>query len=96
MIPAAEITLKVFSLLLAVNDSMCITRVGKVLSLDKSKATVKLLGDNKIVDNIDVSMVEAGLNSFVEVYANLALGVLTTKEANRRKRAWVEVMRSRN
>lgn len=75
---------------------MCITRVGKVLSLDKSKATVKLLGDNKIVDNIDVSMVEAGLNSFVEVYANLALGQLTAKEANERKRAWVEVMRSRN
>jgi hydrogenase maturation factor len=75
---------------------MCITRVGKVLSIDNSKATVKLLGDDRIVDNIDVSMIAAGLNSFVEVYANLALRVLSTKEANKRKRDWVEVMRSRN
>lgn len=74
---------------------MCITRVGKVVSLNKPKATVKLLGDGKVVEDIDVSMIDVELNSYVEVYANLALGTLSTKEANARKRAWLEVMRSR-
>jgi hydrogenase maturation factor len=75
---------------------MCITRVGKVLSLSKSKATVELFGDGKLVENVDVSMVEARINSFVEVYANLALGVLSSKEANQRKRAWIAIMQSRD
>ncbi len=74
---------------------MCITRAGKVVSLNKPKATVKLLGDGKVVEDIDVSMINVELNSYVEVYANLALATLSTKEANARKRAWLEVMRSR-
>ncbi|MCL4519376.1 MAG: hypothetical protein M1587_09280, partial [Thaumarchaeota archaeon] len=74
---------------------MCITRVGKVISLCKPKATVKLVGDSKVLEDIDVSMVDAELNSYVEVYANLALAILSTKEANSRRRAWLEVMRSR-
>ena len=74
---------------------MCITRVGKVISLYKPKATVKLVGDGKVLEDIDVSVVDAELNSYVEVYANLALAILSTKEANARKRAWLEVMRSR-
>lgn len=75
---------------------MCITRVGKIVSLDKSKAIVKLLGENRTVEDIDVSMVDARVNSFVEVYANLALKVLGSKEASERKRAWEEVMKARN
>ncbi len=75
---------------------MCITRVGKVISIDKSKAIVKLVGDDRIVENVDVSMVDAKPESYIEVYANLALGTLSVREANQRKRAWLEVMRSRN
>jgi hydrogenase maturation factor len=75
---------------------MCITRVGKVLSLDKSKATVKLLGDDRILEDIDVSMINARPNSYVEIYANLAVSVLSANEANQRKQAWIEVKRFRN
>jgi hydrogenase maturation factor len=75
---------------------MCITRVGKVVSIYKSKATVMLVGDDRIVENIDVSMIDAKPNSYIEVYANLALATLSIREANQRKRAWLEVMRSRN
>ncbi|MDG6907027.1 MAG: hypothetical protein JRN20_14740 [Nitrososphaerota archaeon] len=53
------------------------------------------MGDGKVVEDIDVSMIDVELNSYVEVYANLAVGTLSTKEANARKRAWLEVMRSR-
>lgn len=75
---------------------MCITRVGKVLSLHNSKAIVKLLGDDRIIDLVDVSMINAKRNSYVEVYANLAISTLTSREADQRKRAWLEVMRTRN
>ncbi len=76
---------------------MCITRVGKIVSLKESKsATVRLLGDGKIVEDVDVSMIKAKLNSFVEVYANLALRKLSTAEAEERSQVWVEIMRARN
>lgn len=76
---------------------MCITRVGKIVSLKESKsATVRLLGDDKIVEDVDVSMIKAKLNSFVEVYANLALRKLSPTEAEERRQAWVGIMRSRN
>jgi hydrogenase maturation factor len=75
---------------------LCITRVGKIISLKEERATVRLLGDERIVEDIDVSIIKAKLNSFVEVYANLALRKLTLKEAEERKLAWVEVTRSRN
>jgi hydrogenase maturation factor len=70
--------------------------VGKIISLKEERATVRLLGDERIVEDIDVSIIKAKLNSFVEVYANLALRKLTLKEAEERKLAWVEVTRSRN
>jgi hydrogenase maturation factor len=73
---------------------MCITRVGKVLSIENSKAKVELVGDSRIVENVDVSMISARKNSYVELYANLAVGLLNSQEANARKRAWTEVMRA--
>jgi hydrogenase maturation factor len=74
---------------------MCITRVGRILSVHNSKATVKLLGDNRVIENVDVSMITARQNSYIEIYANLALGLLSQKEASQRGKAWVEVMRAR-
>jgi hydrogenase maturation factor len=75
---------------------MCITKVGKIVAIQKARATVKLVGDDRMVDNIDVSMVDAKVNSYVELYANLALGILSGREANQRKRTWLEVMGPRN
>jgi hydrogenase maturation factor len=79
------------------NTTLCITRVGKIISLNESKsATIRLLGDNKMVEDVDVSMIKAKLNNFVEVYANLALRKLSQTEAEERRQAWVEITRSRN
>jgi hydrogenase maturation factor len=75
---------------------LCITRAGKVLSVENSKAKVKLLGDSRIIEDIDVSMIGAKQEAYVEVYANLALRLLSAKEANQKKRVWIEVMRTRN
>lgn len=75
---------------------MCITRVGKVIALNKNRASVKLVGDDRIVEDIDVSMIDAPVDSYIEVYANLALSKLSVKEANSRKRIWRDVMRARN
>jgi hypothetical protein len=63
--------------------------------MHNSRASVKLLGDNRIVENIDVSMIDARPSSYVEVYANLALRLLSAKEASQRKKVWIEVMRAR-
>jgi hydrogenase maturation factor len=75
---------------------MCVTRPAKVLSVHNSKATVRLLGDSRIIENIDVSMIDAKQNSYVELYANLAIALLSAKEAKLRKEAWIEVIHSRN
>ena len=74
---------------------MCISGVGKIVSTNKSKAKVQLLGDERIVDDIDISMINAKIDSYVEVFANIAISVITTREALRRKKMWIEVMNSR-
>jgi hydrogenase maturation factor len=70
---------------------MCITRVGKVLSVEKSRARVKIVADDRILENIDVSMINPVPNSYIEVYANLGMSVLTAEQARQRKRLWNEV-----
>jgi hydrogenase maturation factor len=72
---------------------MCITRVGKVLMVSKEGATVAFF-DGARSDGVDVSVAGAEEGSFVEVYGNLALSVLTEKEARSRKAAWQTVRRS--
>ena len=74
---------------------MCISRIGKILSVNKSKARVQLLGDDRIVDDIDISMIEAKVDSFVEVFANIALTTISLREAMKRKKMWVAVMNAR-
>ena len=73
---------------------MCVTRVGKILSITGSMAKVEFL-DDKVTRDIDVSMIEGiKKNSFVEVFADSALTRLTPKEALWRKKLWLE-MRSK-
>ncbi len=71
---------------------MCISRVGRVLSIREGKARVRLLGDNRIVDSIDVSMINAKAGSFVEVFANIALSIVSAKDAKKREASWLAVM----
>lgn len=73
---------------------MCITRVGKVLSISGSTAKVEFL-DDKALREIDVSMVESlKKNSFVEVFADSALRSLTSKEAQWKKKLWLEMRKN--
>ena len=74
---------------------MCISRIGKVLSTSKTKAKVQLLGDDRIVDDIDISMIDATADSYVEVFANIALSTVSPREAMKRKKMWVAVMNAR-
>lgn len=59
---------------------MCVTRVGKVLSVQGTRATVKILDTGAVAD-VDVSMVIAKKNGYVEIFADTAIGSLTKKEA---------------
>ena len=69
---------------------MCVTRVGKVLRLEKGHATVRFFDGGSSAD-VDVSVAGAGAGSYVEVYGNLALSVLTAGQARARREAWKAV-----
>jgi hydrogenase maturation factor len=69
---------------------MCITRVGRVLSVTDRKAGVEFF-DGRTSESIDLSMVHAGKGDFVEVFGNMALSILTPSEARRRKVLWKEI-----
>jgi hydrogenase maturation factor len=73
---------------------VCITRVGRVTSVSKGQAVVRFF-DGRELDEIDVSVVRgAKVGSFVEVFGNMALSLLSSAEARRRREAWDEVMRA--
>jgi hydrogenase maturation factor len=73
---------------------MCITRVGKILSITGTEAKVEFL-DDKATRQIDVSMIEGiKRNAFVEVFADSALTTLTAKEARWRKKLWLEMRKN--
>ena len=73
---------------------MCITRVGKVLSVAEGKMEVEFF-DGKESDEVDSSLLQGvKKGAFVEVFGNLALSVLSASEAKRRKVLWKEVMRA--
>ena len=70
---------------------MCITRVGRVMSKKGSKATVRLL-DRNTTSVVDVSMIgDVRRNTYVEIFADQALNVLSRKEAELRKKMWNEI-----
>jgi hydrogenase maturation factor len=71
---------------------MCVTRVAKVVSIEGNSAFVKFL-DDKETRKIDISMVKVEKNSYVEVFADSALDLLTANEARWRKNLWLEMRR---
>jgi len=72
---------------------MCVTRVAKVVSIEGDFALVKFL-DDEVTRKIDISMVKVAKNSFVEVFADSALNLLTADEARWRKKLWLEMRQS--
>ncbi len=72
---------------------MCIARVGRVIALSKDKARVQFF-DNSTLEDVNVSMVKAEKDSYLEIYANLALSALSTKEVASRKRDWLTIRKA--
>jgi len=72
---------------------MCVTRAGKVVSASQGRARVEFF-DGRALDDVDLSVVDAKKGAFVEVFGNLALGVLSPAEAKRRKQAWAELAKA--
>jgi len=73
---------------------MCVTRVAKVLSLNGAKARVRFL-DGDVVGEVDVSMVEAKKGSYLEVFAERAIGCITKKDAEFKRDLRLELNRIR-
>ena len=70
--------------------SVCVTRPGRVVSLQGDNATV-LFADRGETRVVDVSMVDARPGAYVEVFADQAMSVLTAEEAEWREELWSEV-----
>ncbi len=47
--------------------------------------------DGRALDGVDISMVAAARGDFVEVFGNLALSVITSSDAKKRRAAWKEI-----
>ena len=63
---------------------MCVTRVGRILSIQGTIASVFYL-DDLVVCEVDVSMVHARKGSYVEVFAEQAIGRITKKRPSSRE-----------
>jgi hydrogenase maturation factor len=73
---------------------MCVTRVGKVLSMSEGKAKVEFF-DGRALGGVDISMTEGVVKgTYVEVYGNLALSTLSPIEARKREAAWREIRKA--
>ena len=72
---------------------MCIARVGKVLSVADSSATIRFL-DGRVTDGVDISVVGAQEGAYVEVMGNFALSVLTKEQLRERKAAWALIQQA--
>jgi hydrogenase maturation factor len=72
---------------------MCIARVGRVVEASGGKATVEFF-DGKTLGGIDVKMAKASQGTYVEVFGDVALSVLSVGEAKVRRRDWAAVRRA--
>jgi hydrogenase maturation factor len=73
---------------------MCVTRVARVLATQGSSAKVLFL-DTGVVDQVDVSMVQAKKDSYVEVFADQAIGRISKKEADFKLDLRLQMIRAR-
>ncbi len=71
---------------------MCLTRVAQVVSTDGGRAKISYL-DSHETSEADVSMVNARRGSYVEIFADVAIGRLTKKEAELKRDLRLELLR---
>lgn len=74
---------------------MCVTRVARVLSIQGTNASVLYL-DSGAVGEVDVSMVDTKKNAYVEIFAGQAIGSVTKKEAEFKRKLRMELERLRS
>jgi hydrogenase maturation factor len=72
---------------------MCITRAGRVVDVANGRGKVEFF-DGRSLGDVDLSIVEAREGSYVEVFGNMALSVLTPAEARGKKKAWTAVRKA--
>lgn len=70
--------------------SVCITRVGRIIRLQDKRALVEFF-DYDVTMDVDVSMVEAAKDAYVEVFGDCAIARLSKRDAEARKRTWSEL-----
>jgi hypothetical protein len=70
---------------------MCVTRVGKVISVQGTRAIVRILDTGAIAD-INVSLVDAKKNAYLEIFADSAIGSLNKREAEWKSKIRSELM----
>jgi len=70
--------------------SVCVTRVGRILRLQGDRALVEFL-DYDVTMDVDVSLVNATKDVYVEVFGDRAIARLTRREAEARKKIWSEL-----
>jgi hydrogenase maturation factor len=63
---------------------MCLTRVAKIVNVEGGRAKISYL-DTRETSDVDVSMVDARKGSYVEIFANVAIGRITKKDADQRR-----------
>ena len=73
---------------------MCVTRAGRIVSLEGARARVRFL-DNDAVGEVDVSMIVANKDSYVEVFADRAIARITKREAEFKRDLRLELNRMR-
>ena len=71
---------------------MCLTRVGRIISIEGPKARIRYL-DGVGEHEIDVSTIEAKKGGYVEIFALSAIGMLTKREADLKSRLRKEMLR---
>ena len=71
---------------------MCLTRVGRIVNVDGGRAKISYL-DTRETGDVDVSMVEARKGSYVEIFANVAIGSITKKEAELKRSLRLELLK---
>jgi len=65
--------------------------VARVLSMQDGRATVKYLDSGETVE-VDTSMVNAKKGTYLEIFADTAIGCITRKEAEFKRSLRLEVL----
>jgi len=70
---------------------MCLAIPAKVLTIEENRATVDFGGINK---EVDISLVDADVGTYVIIHAGYAIQVLDEEEANRSLEYFREILNS--